>query len=272
MIDDIEINWAFLISFVSLLFAVFAYISNRLNKIDTTKKLRIRSSDNSTMLGVPDFLKDRIKLSYNNKEIEQLNVLTIAIQNHSSVVINKEDFNQNFLIKVSGFNSIMEAFSYQTEKHTKIEKISTNDEFIELQVDNFNSNEYLKIEIYYDTLENEVAPTLTYCLKNKKEEEIELNNYSIVERNYGASKDYNNIGFLGLIMILSLSYSLLFLVFKYGLGLDIDFEPNFQGHFKILIVVLSILITVYYMRKIFKWLGNYHDWEENVTWISNKKI
>lgn len=245
-----NINWGLLGVMSSIIIAcipLFLKLSRR-----KEKDIDFLEVDMNYIFKKPSGFEKDVKISFNGKDIESLECLSIYIKNLGSKIINYNDFNEQPNIEISGFNNIFKYEVYKSCLHTicSIEKIS--DDKIVINTDNFESDCYINVLLYFESIEENQSIKASLSLKNMPRKQIVLKDVQI-ERQLGLSQSYSSmlpIIFLPFFILLGVTA----LIARYGLGVNLSIGETYSWGWKLLFFLPSIIISLitswHYYRRI----------------------
>lgn len=249
---DISVDWGLLFGLISILSLVFAWVVKTFR--DASKEICVEEAEVETLLNKPNEFHNELKIILNGTEIEQLNKIALFLRNSGTSTLDSEDFYVLPRINLSGFTNIISLNISSSNEFTKCETSEVEPSILAFKIDNWESKDFIRVEILFESLSNEFESTFEYRLKEQKKVHRNLKEFRL-DKFIGISKDYNAFlifpSFSALI-IFGLSY----FIVKYGLRVNLSDLNKFSIGWKILFFIPTILTGIYI---IFKWNNTIKD-------------
>lgn len=267
---EITIDWGLLFGLISILSLVFVWIVKTFR--DPDKDISVKGASIEKLLNKPNEFQNELKIILNGNEIEQLNKISLFLRNIGTMTLNSVDFHIVPKLNLSGFTNIISLNISSSNEFTKCDTKEIKPAILEFKLNNWEPNDFIRIEILFESISYEFETSLEYRLKEQKKYQHNLKEYSI-DKYIGITKDYNAFllfpAFAGAIV-----YGLSYFIVKYGLKVDLSDLNTFGIGWKVLFFMPTIL-TIFYA--IFKWNNTIKDFHyghlkvENWHFITSNK-
>lgn len=251
---EYSVDWGLLFGLVSILSLVLTWMVKGFKPAD--KDLMVNEVSIDKLLNKPNELVSDLKILLNGQEIEQLNKIELYVQNYGTKTLGSSDYHVLPKIDLSGFTNIISLSISCSNEFTTCESQEISPSLLELKIENFESKDYLRIEILFESLTNEFESYFEYRLKENKVERRNLKEFGI-EKYIGITKDQNAYMMFPLFTGFMV-YGLTYFIVLYGLRIDMTDLTKFGLGWKVLYflpTVLTGLIVILTWDKTFK---NFH--------------
>jgi len=251
---DITLNWDVLFGF----FSIIAFIVTWLIKFtsNSNKDISLKYLSIEKLIDKPNKFSNELKILLNGIEIEQLSKIDMILENSGSRTLNKTDFHISPKINLEGFTNIINLEISSSNKFTtcKTRKIDLTQ--VEILIEDFEANDFIKIELFFESILNDYIPKFEFKLKESEEFIIDLKGFCI-EQHFGVSKDYN--AFFLIVPISGIITTFLTFIFIW-LGLEVDIENIEKASigWKAIFWVPTILVIIYSIMKWNKIITKHH--------------
>jgi len=243
-----QINLEFILGFIPILGIIitgFLKLFKRFNKV-----LLIIDSSIYSYLRKPAEIEKSTTILVEGIEVNSISKIVIIFSNGGAKTLKKSDFNIFPLIDLIGFTNIINFSIYSSNEFVKILPCKKSESKLELQIDNLEPKAFIKIEILFETIDDDYKPYLKCCLKENEIHEIDLKELRRkkdidVEHSYGPIMPMTAL-------VLALTIGLTLLFSKYGLGINLSNYKEYDIGWKILFFLPSIIascVLIYIMMK-----------------------
>ena len=264
-----ELNIPTLVASCSLLVGLIALATREKGKGLDKKEMYVHFATSELLLSKPDFINNQLKLLWEDEEIESLYLLQIYISNDGQKIIQSSDFIESPVLTLEGYNNIISTNIFTSDETTKV-KIEKRDEVtIELKIDDFEPNNLIKIEVLYESLDEEPKQYLKYYLKeDNKRKDVNLNYF----RKGGADRgeyisEYLHMNMWVIFIYTGIVAALELLILKFGIGikpLNGEFSMGWVFLFWVIpfiVFIHSVNVTMKDYRKIAR------NWSLMIEWL-----
>jgi len=251
---DFSVDWGLLFGLISILSLVITWIIKTFK--DPDKDLTVKEVSIENLLNKPNELESDLKILLNGEEIEQLNKIELYIQNDGTKTLNISDFHILPTVNLSGFTNIISLSISSSNEFTRCDSREVNSSLLELTIDNLESKDYIRIEILFESLNNDFESSFEFRLKEKKMEKRDLKEFRI-DKHFGIAKDYNAFMIMPLFAGITV-YGLTYFIVKYGLRIDLSDASKFSIGWKILFFLPTILTGLFVVYKWNKTIKDFH--------------
>lgn len=265
MFETIKLNvdWGLLIGIASLLITLIILIAKLFKR--KSKDIEIRNVITHYIINKPSEYCDDLQIIFKGAKIESFQVIQIFLKNIGAEILNENDFNHQPTIELSGFNNILNYNIVSSCKYVKINSHKIDENKLELRINNFESNCYLKIEIAFESIEAKQIPYFIACIKNQKKIEHDLGNYEM-DIKFAKPRDYN-LFLPSFLLVFVISVFLIKLLVKNGLGIDLSNPGNFSLGWKIIYFLPPSIISLLFAWRFIRFLKKgYGEWNKIKKW------
>jgi len=270
---DYSIDWGLLFSVIGFVAFTITWLKKIFRRSD--KEIKLKECSLSSPVVKADELANHLKIIFNGKEIDQLNKLEIYIENSGRKALNSNDFHLIPQINLSGFTNITSIRISTSNEFTKWEAATENDSQLSIKLSDFEPNDFIKIEILFESISNEFEPTFQYQLKEKKLEKRDLNRFWIAS-DYSMRTAYDAYFYIiGIVCIYFLSVS--YFTVKWVFKIDLTNRESIGLGWKFLYytpTILACIIAVYkhskYIDRTFSGYTKIKNWHESPLIIRDK--
>lgn len=256
-----NLDFGFLFTVIGALLGLFALIQAWRYK--TRKEFSLLSWDNENLLKKQDLKVDNLRLLFNDKEVDQVNVIRLYFQNEGNSVVRKEDIHtDNFKISLDNPIEILSINFYSTNTHNKIDWLQASDTEILFSVDFIEPDDIIKIEIQYSNADKVGGKIIGKVIGgNAFERKFEDNSFKY--QSYSSSKYSNDLNLVLMIFIFTLGLE--FFILRKFLNIEstfgllnemtvkykaLDFSVNLLS---LTFIFIFLLVPAYLMARLTAW-------------------
>ena len=150
---DFYVDWGLLFGLISIMSLVITWIVKTLK--DADKELTVKEVSIENLLNKPNELMSDLRILLNGEEIEQLNKIELYIQNSGATTLSISDYYVLPSVNLSGFTNIISLSISSSNEFTRCDSREVNSSLLELRIDNLESKDYIRIEILFESLNND---------------------------------------------------------------------------------------------------------------------
>jgi hypothetical protein len=264
---EIVINWGFLFGLTSVLALITGWLGHKLK--GESKNLTVKDVTLQPLLNKPNGLENEIKIHLNDIEIESLNKIQVFIMNDGNQTLNNFDFHIMPTIELKGFANILNVNVTSSHEFTKIKTKIIGESKLVLTTNDFEPKTYIKIEIIFESIENDYNPYFETCLKEKEKINIDLKHTSLTRStrntNFAVQSDS------GTLLIITMFYFLIilgltYLIARFGLGVNFENPDGFGIWWKVIFFSPATILSLFFLIKFIIKIDIFH-----YRWLKIKK-
>ena len=247
---EININYGFISIYITVLGIIISWIYKQSRTIE--KSIRVDDVHFKNILFKPTDIVDRINITFNDIKIEKLDKVQVILFNSGNQTLNYDDFNIPPTLDIVGFTNILCVNVSTSFEHMKIDVNKNEESKLELILNNFEPKKYVKIEFYFESIDDDYKPNFKFCLKEQKNSNTDLK-FEEYTKEFEINKAYNSIIPLWLLIFL-ITVGLTYLFTRFGLGINPNNPKMFAIGWKILFFVpatiMGIVFAIFHYRLI----------------------
>jgi len=258
---ELNIDWGFLFGLTSLMSVLWVGAVKILT--DPKKEILIKEIKFDFFLVKPTELVDEIKILRKGNEIERTGRIEFYVTNSGLQTLNKSDFHINPSISIEGFTNLFHISISTSNEFTSLECSIVNQANLELQINDFEPKDFIRIILYFEDADDNFNPKLVFRLKESKKVSRVLREDRI-KRSNGLSKDYEML-FMVFFFASTLTFILSQFIVKHGFGIDINNQESITIGWKIVFFMPTLIVSMITSVNIYSIIKHFHFGHKKVS-------
>ncbi len=246
-------DWGVILGLISVTTIIVGGLRRLLK--DPEKSLAVREVIVDTFLNKPGELANNIRILLDGQEIVQLTRMTLYLKNEGRKALHSSDYHVLPTVNLSGFTNIVSINISATNEFTTCESNQIDQSHLELKIDNFESHDYIKLEVLFESISDDFESYFEFRLKENKHNKTDLKEYRL-EKGLGISKDYNALMMLPIFAAL-IAYGATYILVRFGLGVNLT-DQEFGIGWKSLFYAPAVVTGLSVLYSFKKTIDSFH--------------